>query len=97
MSEDKKITETKVEEKFTDEELLDVAGGTGNWNATKEAEMQWKYARAKKGGEKSGFEVWYRSTYGMRSGNLRKALDELEARKLWIADGCLEDGTYTYG
>ena len=83
--------------KLDDTELNEVTGGKGEWNAAKEAEMQWKYERAQKGGERGGFETWYRSTYGMGSGNLRRALDELEARKLWIADGSREDQTYYYG
>ena len=78
-------------------ELDEVRGGKGQWNAAKESEMQWKYERAKKGGETSGFDVWYRTTYGMGSGNLSRAMDELQARKLWIAAGCPEDETYTYG
>ena len=42
-----------------DDAVLDeVTGGTGQWNAAKEAEMQWKYERAQKGGEKGGFESW---------------------------------------
>lgn len=83
--------------KLNDDELNDVTGGQGQWSAAKEADMQWKYERAKKGGETAGFEVWYRSTYGMGSGNLRRALDDLEARKLWMADGSQEDKTFVYG
>ena len=80
-----------------DEALDQVTGGKDEWNASKEAEMQWKYNRAQQGGEKGGFESWYRSTYGMGSGNLRKVLDDLEARKAWIAQGCPEDETFTCG
>ena len=83
--------------KLNDDELEQVAGGKGKWDSAKEADMQWKYQRAQKGGEKGGFEVWYRSTYGMGSGNLRIALDDLEARKLWIAANCPEDQTLYYG
>ena len=92
-----KETKNMQTEELGDEALDEVTGGKGKWSAAKEADMQWKYERAQKGGEKGGFEVWYRSTYGMGSGNLRIALDDLEARKMWIAKGRPEDETIIYG
>ncbi len=83
--------------KLNDSELNEVAGGKGKWDAAKEADIQFKYQRAIKSGEKGGFDSWYRSTYGMGSGNLRIALDDLEARKLWLAKGSPEDETIYYG